>query len=195
MKTLIENSFALSTNLLKKDLKKAREKINVDGYLNIVNQGRPSVIDYSIEYQEDCTYLVIVMAEEPQKILLVEKELTFGMRTFLSCGCGALTNALYLKQQFFACRVCQSLSYSSNRINRNSDHGYMLYQNSKRLKLMEMREGINRIFYNNQYTKRFSRFLKLCGQAGLTREVRDAQELMGAIKASRTQRIATNSVA
>ena len=52
---LIENSFALSTRLLKKDLYKVREKELVEGYFN----GRPTVVDYYIEYENENAYLVV----------------------------------------------------------------------------------------------------------------------------------------
>lgn len=44
-----------------------------------------------------------------------------------------------------------------------------------------MRESMGRIFYKSQYSKRFKRWLKLCNQAGLTDEIKDANDLMTAI--------------
>ena len=189
MKNLIENSFALSTKILRKDLQKARSKEPVEGYLNILIQGSPDVLDYKVEYEDENAYLAVYFDAEPQKILLSHEELTFGTRTYLTCGCGLRTNALYLKDKFFACRRCQSLGYSSNRINRSSDHGYMLYQNSRRLKLISMREEIDRIFYRSKFTKKFTRFLKLCEQAGLLGPVRDAKATIKAVKDFQAQQI------
>lgn len=158
--------------------------------MNFRHNGRPSALDYYIEYGLDGnTYLVVTVGEEPQKILLSEHQLNFGVRTYLTCGCGHRTNALYLKDTFFACRKCQNLSYASTTINPRSDHGIMLYRESKRLKLITMREQIGRIFYKSKYTKRFERWLKLCKQAGLYSQIKDALELMEAIKRSQSQQI------
>jgi hypothetical protein len=46
---------------------------------------------------------------------------------------------------------------------------------------MDMRESIGRIFYKSKYTKRFVRWLKLCDQSGLFKEVKSANDLMIAI--------------
>jgi hypothetical protein len=183
VKTLIENTFALSTKLIKTNLQKARRKELVQGeYINFRHNGRPSALDYSIDYSfDENSYLVVTFDAEPQKILLVERGLTFGTRTYLVCPCGARTNALYLKQSFFACRNCQNLTYRSTTINTTSDHGRFFWQQGKRIKLMEMREEMDRIFYKSHYTKRFLRWLKLCEQSGLLKYVNDADITMNSI--------------
>lgn len=178
MAELIENSFALSTHLLKKDLRKAREKETVDGYLNFSHNGKSSVLDYSTEYENDNSYLVINFTEIPQRILLSEQKLTFGTRVYLTCKCGYRTNTLYLSKDIFSCRKCHKLRYESTIINRNSRHGKFIHQQMKILKLMDIREKIDRIFYRSKYTKRFKRWLELCARAGLTKDVLDAQKLM-----------------
>ena len=185
MATLIESCFALSIKLLRNDLQKARQKEPVEGeYLNFIHNGKPSALNYSIEYSHDgSTYLEINFNGEPQKIALSNRDLTFGTRTYLVCGCGARVNALYLKNTFFACRNCHKLQYKSTTINTRSDHGMMLYQQTKRLKLIDMRESIPRPLYRSKWTKRFQRFLKLCSQSGLFTQVRDAQATMETIKA------------
>jgi hypothetical protein len=188
MRTLIEDCFALKTSLIKKDLKRAREKQPVEGFLNFRDNGRGSALDYSIEYSIDCnTYLVVNIYAETQKILLSEHPLRFGTRTYLTCGCGKRVNALYLKLGYFGCRNCQKLRYASTTINKSSDHGMMLYLNSKRLKLIDIKEEIPRVFYRSQYTKKFLRWLKLCDQAGLFREVRDAEKTMESIRLVHSQ--------
>jgi len=179
--TLIENTFALSTNLLKKDLRKAREKETAEGYLNIAYNGRPSVIDYCIEYENGKAYLVVVFNENTQRILLSKEELTFGTRSYLVCACGNRVNALYLDKGIFACRNCHKLRYQSTTINRNSRHGQFLYQQSQLIKAMDMRENINRIFYKSKYTKKFDSYLNLCARLGLFDEVLEAQKLLIAI--------------
>ena len=186
MATLIESCFKLSTKLLRTSLQKARFREAVEGeYLNFVQDGKPSALDYFIEYSFDGnTYLVVNISTEPQKILLSDRDLTFGTRTYLVCGCEARVNALYLRGTFFACRNCHKLQYKSTTINNSSVHGRYLNQQMKRLKLVEMRAEIDRIFYKSKYTKRFMRFLKLCAQAGLFGPVRDANETMKAINSA-----------
>ena len=189
MKTLVENCFALSTKLLRNDLQKARNKEPVEGeYLNFRHNGKPSALFYSIEHSFDGnTYLIVTFDAEPQKILLSQRELTFGTRTYLTCGCSKRTNTLYLKNTFFACFECSSLRYKSTTINSRSDHGRMLYQQNKRLELIEMRESIPRPLYRSKWTKRFVRFIKLCDKAGMFNQVRDAQKTMEVIREYQSQ--------
>lgn len=181
MADLIENSFALNTHLLKKPLRMARAKELEKGCLKLLYNGRPSVLEYSIEHKDDNSYLVIEFATKSQRILLSEQKLTFGTRAYLTCKCGDKTTALYLSKDIFACRKCHKLQYESTTINRNSRHGKFLYQQSRVLRLMEMRESIGRIFYRAKYSKRFKRWLELCSRAGMMKEVLDAQRLMGDI--------------
>src|ERR1035437_5721551 len=113
MGKLTTDSFALSMYILKDALQKARRKEEVKGeYLNFIDNGRQTVLFYSIEDSFDGnTYLVIDYNAELQKILLSDRILTFGTRYYLTCGCGKKTNTLYLKQGYFACRTCQNLHY------------------------------------------------------------------------------------
>lgn len=184
MKTIRESCFALNTGLLKKDLRKARNKEPVqEEYLNFRHNGKPSVLFYSIEYSfDENTYLIINFNAEPQRILLTTRELTMGTRTYLTCGCGHKTNTLYLKNTFFACFKCHSLRYTSTIINTRSDHGQMLYLANKRAEVINMRENIPRPLYRSRWTKRFTRFVKLCSQAGLLDQVIGAKITMDAIK-------------
>lgn len=188
MKTLRENCFALTTNLLKKDLRKSRLKEPVEEeYLNFRHNGRPSALFYSIEYSfDENTYLVVTFNAEPQRILLSTRELPLGTRTYLTCGCGYKTNTLYLKNNpestLFSCFKCHRLRYRSTVINTRSDHGQMLYLANKRIKLRDMRESIPRPLYRSKWTKRFLRFVKLSLQAGMFDQVRGAEITMDAIK-------------
>ncbi|MEI6420146.1 MAG: hypothetical protein WCO30_00800 [bacterium] len=192
MKTLRESCFALSTKLLRNDLKKARNKEPIEGFLNFIYNGKPSALDYKIEYYpDDNAYLIISYAAEPQQILLSERELTYGTRTYLTCGCSHKTNTLYLKNTqgsfFFACFNCHRLRYKSTTINCRSDHGRVLYQQLKRLELIDMKENIGRIFYRSKFTKKFVAWLKLCEKTGLFKEVVSAQKTMELIKEYQSQ--------
>jgi hypothetical protein len=171
--------------LLKNNLRKAREKKSVEGYLNMSNNGKATVLDYHIEYEDEKAYIIIDFKEEPQRILLSEEDLTYGKRTYLTCGCGNRVNTLYLNNDIFACRKCNKLRYSSTMLNRTTLHGQFIYKQSQILKLMTMRENMGRIFYRSRYSKRFTRWLDLCGKAGLTDEVQDAQKLLEDINSNR----------
>ena len=179
MKTLVESCFRLDTKLLKKDLAKARNKESVEGFLNFLDNGKQTALDYSIEYSfDENTYLIINYGEESQRILLSNYELTFGTRTYLTCNCGCRTNALYLKNEIFACRKCQRLTYESTTINRNSKHGKFFYKQSRAIKLIDMRESMGRrVFYKSHYSKRYLHYLHLCAHAGLMDEIIKANEL------------------
>lgn len=181
MTAFVENYFVLSTNLLKKDLHKARGREVVDGYLNITHDNKATVLDYCVEYENENAYLMLAFGPEPQKILLQEHQLTFGVRTYFTCSCGSRTNALYLSKGVFACRKCQNLHYFSTRINRSSKHGQFIYKQNQILKLMSQRENMNRIFYRSNYSKRFMRWLGLYGRLGLIDELVDAERLETAI--------------
>lgn len=158
------------------------EKEPVAGYLNISNDGKPAIADYSIEYEGEETYLIIYFDTEPQRILLSELELTFGMRFYFVCEkCECRTTALYLKDKTFACRKCQGLQYASSFINRNTKHGRYIFQQSQINRIMDIRESMDRIFYRSQFSKRYKYWLKLCDRAGLVDEVRRANALMAGI--------------
>ena len=186
-----EDYFALTTKLLKRDLERARRKEPPEGkYLNFVHNGRSAALDYSIEHSfDENTYLVVNVSGEPQKILLSQRELKFGTRTYLTCGCGNKTNALYLKLGYFACRKCQKMHYRSTNLNKTSEHGQFLFLQNRRIRLMEMREKMDRPIYKGRYTKRFMRWLSYCTRAGIFNEAIQAWEAMEAIKSSRTQKI------
>jgi len=193
---LATDLFELSTHILKDALQKARRKEPVDGeYLNFLHNGKPSVLDYSIEYCFDGnTYLVVNFNAEPQKIPLFHRELTFGTRTYLVCGCGNKTNALFLKLGYFACRTCQGLRYRSSAINPRSDHGMMLYMQEKRIQVITEREKLSRIMYRSRYTKPFLRWLKLANRVGFFKETVAAQNTMEMIKEYQSQKNLSRAV-
>lgn len=172
--------FALTTGELKEALKKARNNEPVEEEpLNFIgNDGRPSALHYSIEYGwNDDKYLVIYLGPEPQKILLHERPLTYGVRTEFVCGCGRKCNTLYLSADYFSCRKCKLLRYESTRVNKNSDHAYMRWIYGKRMELMEMKASIKRIFYKGQYTKKYLRYISLCIKYHAYDEVEASKEV------------------
>ena len=170
MRRPIENFFALSTHILKKSLKKARDgELIEEEYLNFLdpNTKKDSVLFYSIRKDfEDRLYLEINYSGEPQNISLLEKELSFGTRYYFICGCGRPVNALYLKLDSLLCRHCHMLSYGSTRINTSSDYGVMLQRDAKRLKLIARRERI-RPMYNRKTTNTLLKWARDCNKIGI----------------------------
>ncbi len=127
---------------------------------------------------------VSVNGNEPQKLVLEYINATYGQRCYLICNCGHRVAKLHLTPhgKEFRCRVCLNLRYRISVTNSRSIAGGALHNFSRISKLMEMRERIDRIFYRGRFTKRYKRFLMLCGKAGLNSEVDRAQNLLETIK-------------
>ena len=184
MKTLVESCFVLDTKTIKNDLRLARrQKGAIGGCINIIHGNKQSVADYYIEIGKEHDYLVIQYGEEEQRIRLTEGELHFGPRSMFICDCGTRVGKLYLPSHAiqFKCRKCHNLAYQSTTINRTSKHGKFLHQQSQILKLADMRDKMNRIFYKSRYTKRFLHWLGLCSRAGLFDEAMQAWKLQDAV--------------
>jgi len=141
--------------------------------------------DLRFKYADDEASLVFDAGDGhlPQQIMLTEQAITFGIRRYFVCACGARCNKLYLPpgKREYRCRACYRLRYELSYINRTSKHGRLLYRTNRMLKLVDKRAGMSRVFYNGQYTKRFDRFLNLCGRAGLVDVVNDAGNLKAAV--------------
>lgn len=139
------------------------------------------------ENREDFVY-ISHGPNDPQRIALIESELTFGTRSFFICGCGYRASKLYLKpppgNSEIKCRKCHNLRYGLEMINRHSRQGALLYRTNRTIKAINLREIIGgRIFYRSRYTGNFLRYLALCAKAGLNREIEDAKRLMADIQA------------
>lgn len=185
MRTLVENSFILSTHSITADLRHAREqKTGINGFINISHGNIESVADYSIEIGSEHDYLVIQYGEEEQRIKLTESELYFGPRSWFICHCGRRVSNLYLPTHAieFKCRRCYKLVYELTTFSRNSKLGQLKYKTNRIIKLSNTREQIRSIFYDNHYTTRFSRFLALSERAGFKNVGEDARELLLALK-------------
>lgn len=188
LKPLIEECTILETGFIKQDLKCCRNKeAKITGVFNIVHGNQKLLCDYWIEYAGNNAYFVISTGVNflPQRILLSEQPLYFGIRSYFVCNCGRRASKLFLPsgQNEFKCRKCHHLRYELSTINRNSVHGELFYRTNRTIKLANQQADMNRIIYKKRYTKRFNSFLKLCEQAGFNTVVRDARDLMTAIKA------------
>lgn len=190
MSPIKEDVFALTTKLLKKALIMAKYGDFVkDEPLNFRREGKGDALHYSIEqFPDGKDYLVLNYNGERQSVLLSYRDLKYGRMAYLTCPCGVITRALYLKGSYFACRRCQKLHYRTTTINTTSDFGYLASQNEKRLRLMDLRESINRIFYRGDYTKKFKRYLELCRRLGLNKEVVSAQKLIDDIRKEKSKK-------
>lgn len=127
---------------------------------------------------------VSVDGKEPQKLAWEEIDITFGERNYFYCPCGYRATKLYLPPNGteFLCRKCHNLRYELTVVNRKSIAGGVIYRMSRLRKLANNRASMSRIFYNGNYTKRFSRFLRLCDRAGLDSIVKGANDLKALIK-------------
>lgn len=183
---LIEGCPSLTIGSVKRDLGRCRMKeADITGAINIVHGAVILTVDYWFEYIDNNAFFVIsVDGHAPQRILLSEQELYFGTRNYFVCDCGKRVHKLYLPpgKAEFRCRSCYKLIYELSTINRNSTHGRLLYIANRTIKLANRRADMSRIIYKSRYTKKYKRFLRLCEKAGLNNVVKDARDLMAAIK-------------
>lgn len=184
MAILIESCSHLSIGMIKKDLRFARDKkAGINGVINIEYGQVKAMADYYIEYGDEYDYLVIHYGETEQRIKLAICELHFGTRSYFICECGRRVGKLYFPPhgKSFKCR--HKLAYELTCFNRKSRLGRLGYVTNRKNKLINMREGIPRLFHKNRYTKRFVRFLDLCKRAGEVGEIMAANHLLEAMNA------------
>ena len=183
---IIEGTPYLSTSSIKRDFLRCRKKVeNISGDVYISYGIKSVKCNYWFEYRDKSTFFVIsIDGNDPQDILLSERELMCGTMSYFVCECGKQCLKLFLPldQTKLKCRACHGLTYELSTINRSSKHGLFLYRTNRTLKLADQRAEINRIFYKSQYTKRFQRFLRLCTKAGLHKNAEDAQKFIKAIQ-------------
>ena len=122
---------------------------------------------------------------EPQGIEVEEFSSPALDRLYFLCECCRRVFKLYLPIgcMQFKCRQCHKLRYRLTSFNPNTMHGRAQYRASRLHKLANERMRIRTPIYQGKYTKRFQRFLRLCGRAGLTDIVHDAKRLMETIHA------------
>lgn len=184
---LVEDCPVLAVGAIKHDLWRCRRReAEIKGAFSISNGGRDLLYDYWIEYSDGDSFLVVStgLDQLPQRVLLAEVELKFGARSYFVCCCGVRANNLYLpagKDQF-RCRRCYRLRYALSNINKTSKQGMFLYRANRTTKLINQRAGMDRIIYKNCFTKRFERFLRLCGRVGLDSVITNARESMKVIQ-------------
>lgn len=181
---LVEGCLTISTALFKRALARIRNREDINDSIEILHRGEKIVVNYWSEYKEKEAFLVVsANGNEPQAILLSEKEMMFGSRSYFVCGCGYRGSKLYLPANSteLKCRECYNLRYELTTINRKSVQGKVFYKTNRLIKLANARAGMNRIFYKGKYTKRFMRNLKLFSRAGFDGPIEDATKLMETI--------------
>ena len=181
---LVENCLAVSATHFKRAFVRIRKRKSVNDLINIPYRGKEITINYWSEYRNNEIYLVVaIKGLNSQDILLYESELAFGTRSYFVCKCGHRSHKLYLpsNKAEFRCRKCHNLKYEITTINRNSIQGKLFYRTNRMIKLTNTRVGMNRIFYKNQYTKRFKRHLNLFSRAGFGEMAEEAKKLMEAM--------------
>jgi hypothetical protein len=184
MAKFTKNYFALTTAILKDDLKKVRNGQRAENKrLDFDNGGVLGTLSYVIEptTEEKAMSLTIYFASEPQEIRLHNRTLKFGVRTDLVCGCGRHCNALYLnpKGDTFYCRKCHKLNYKSAKINVKGEYGVILRARSRREKLAKMKEGIKTFYYRGQPVKKYKKYLKYAEKLDATgKEIREYKKTM-----------------
>jgi hypothetical protein len=193
MATFTKNYFALTTAILKNDLKKARNGQRAENKrLDFDNGGVLGTLGYVIEpaTDEKGMTLIIYYASEPQEIRLFNRPLKFGIRTDLVCGCGRHCNALYLnpKGDTFYCRLCNRLHYKSVKINVRGELGVMLQARSRREKLAEMKKDIKHFYHRGKPTKKYQKYLKKAERLDATgKEVREYRQTLEDIQKIRAE--------
>jgi hypothetical protein len=152
---------------------------------NIIDDRRADIV-YHFDDPRDPTFLFIAVGgQKPQAVGWEFREITFGLRSYFRCRCGARVQRIYLPPNSteFKCKECHKLRYQLEAINSSSIAGKAIHRFIKTQKLADRRTQISRIFYAGRYTKRFESFLGLCARSGLFEAVNDAKKLMTLVKA------------
>ena len=186
---LIEGTPYLAVSAIKEDLWRYRNGTdNISGVINIGNGRAELICSYWFEFKDGDTFLIISIGGDhlPQRLLISECQLKFGIRSYFVCDCGRRSYKLYLPpdREELKCMICYRLRYELSGINRSSSHGKLFYITNRTIKLANQREDLNRIVYKNKYTKKYQAFLRLCGKAGFHGVVKEAQDLMAEITKS-----------
>lgn len=135
-------------------IRNGRETLAISFSINLAES-----MELEVEFGKDLTY----SDGRINQVMTIEtQELTFGTRWYFECSCGRRCNALYLAPGscLFSCRTCQNLTYEICRVNKNIMGG-LFYYSAKIIKLAEKKEKINRLFYNNQFTKKAKKYFLL----------------------------------
>lgn len=178
MRILKENCFCLTPKRVHDSLNRIRK---------IGDNSDPRRADIYYEYDEiDGRYFIIATVGEniTQRIVIETLETSFGEREYFRCeGCDSRCHKLFLLPggYIFRCKSCHGIKYQS--FNTSSRHGKLFDRTKKVLRLVNEQAGMtSRIWYRDNYTKRYSKFLNDCLKIGLTDIVNEARTLERIIK-------------
>lgn len=175
---IVEDAFSISPKDILKNVHPMR-KINSKANINRFD------ISYWMDDSPDAPGVFISAGgKEPQRFDLEWTRITYGQRAYFRCSCGSRVSKLYLpiRGNLFGCRKCHKLQYFLTTLNKNSVAGMKLYKMNRLQKLSNSRANMSRILYNGNFSKRFERFLRLCGRAGFDNVINSANDLRALIK-------------
>ena len=78
--------------------------------------------------------------------------------------CGRRVGVLYKDGDYFACRHCYELTYSSKKKNRKYKHYPLFFALDIRMKIEELEKEIKRRYYANKPTKKQRKLSQMYGQ-------------------------------
>lgn len=81
--------------------------------------------------------------------------------------CGRRVGTLYKDGDYFACRHCYELTYSSQKVNRRYKMFHLFNVLTLEQKIEELRKQIKRPYYRGKPTRKQRQLDKLYGQAGV----------------------------
>lgn len=172
-KSLVEESFHLSTSVLKRSIARCGDAsgVNIDDQFVLFCGQSELNVNYWLESEaRSLAVNLCVVGNEPQRVELVPFELSFGTRYFFECpDCLRQVAKLYLPQGElnFKCRHCHRLAYELTRMNRNSTFGQLAYKQFCLDRFLSRPSKNSRVFYGNHYTKSYERKIKLYRKLGL----------------------------
>lgn len=161
----------------------AKEALRIASRLK--NKKTKLELDCWLDTDDSSALWLRIIDQEPQRLAIEWIALNFGYGAYFECSCGFRASKLYLVPHGnkFACRMCQKLKYRKSSINPNSVAGRAIYKFDRMNKLADTRANMRGIFWKGTYTRRYTRFLAQCSDAGLHGVVRDARELAEIVKA------------
>lgn len=139
----------------------------------LLNKDDALYISFEVDLTKTPPTLIIAGSKDPmqiggalyQEIGLELQTIRWGVRWYFLCRCGRRCNTLYLPPggKVFSCRNCHNLTYLTHTINKNTNSG-LHYYTLRKMKLLWIKQAMDRMSYNGQNTKRAERYLEMAGK-------------------------------
>ena len=186
--SLIEECYQLSTSALKRSIARCGNASGavIDDQLTLLNGKNELIVNYWLELEGGEPIVTLgAPNREPQKISLLTLGTPFaGTRYYFECpDCLRRCDKLYLSPEAQEFKCQQHFTYGLTIINRQSPYGQYIYQLSRKAKVMDKREAINRIWYAGSYTRRYCSLLKMAARAGMVDYVKDTMKIWEEVQA------------